>query len=53
MIGGVNIDNVDVMVILVIYDLVMEGSMEYSIKVGLLVLCEMGFVIWFYKFYLE
>jgi len=52
-IGGVNIDNADVMVTSVIYDLAMEGSMEHSIKVGSLVLREMGSVTRLHKPHLE
>lgn len=52
-IGGVNIDHADEMVTSVIYDLAMEGSMEHSIKVGSLVLREMGSVTRLHKKHLE
>ena len=52
-IGGVQIDNADEMVTSVIYDLAMEGSMEHSIKVGSMVLREMGGVTHLHKKHLE
>lgn len=52
-IGGVKIDNADDMVTSVIYDLAMEGSMEHSIKVGSMVLREMGSVTRLHKQHLE
>ena len=52
-IGGVQIDNSDEMVTSVIYDLAMEGSMEHSIKVGSMVLREMGGVTHLHKKHLE
>ncbi|MCP5018286.1 MAG: AMIN domain-containing protein [Ketobacter sp.] len=52
-IGGVNINNADEMVASVIYDLAMEGSMEHSIKVGSIVLREMGGVTHLHKKHLE
>ncbi len=52
-IGGVNIDHADEMVTSVIYDLAMEGSMEHSIKVGSMVLREMGSVTRLHKKHLE
>lgn len=52
-IGGVKIDNADEMVASVIYDLAMEGSMEHSIKVGSMVLREMGGVTRLHKKHLE
>lgn len=52
-IGGVNIDHNDEMVTSVIYDLAMEGSMEHSIKVGSMVLREMGQVTHLHKKHLE
>lgn len=52
-IGGVNISNADDMVTSVIYDLAMEGSMEHSIKVGSIVLREMGSVTRLHKKHLE
>ncbi|RLT92171.1 N-acetylmuramoyl-L-alanine amidase [Ketobacter sp.] len=52
-IGGVQINNADEMVTSVIYDLAMEGSMEHSIKVGSMVLREMGGVTHLHKKQLE
>ena len=52
-IGGVEIGNADEMVASVIYDLAMEGSMEHSIKVGSMVLREMGSVTHLHKKELE
>ncbi len=52
-VGGVQIDNSDEMVTSVIYDLAMEGSMEHSIKVGSMVLREMGGVTHLHKKRLE
>ncbi len=51
--GGVSIDHKDPMVNKVIYDLAMDGSMEHSIKVGGMVLREMGTVTRLHKPHLE
>lgn len=52
-IGGVHFDTADEMVTSVLYDLAMEGSMEHSIKVGGMVLKEMGSVTHLHKKHLE
>ncbi len=52
-VGGVHLDNADPTVTSVIYDLAMEGSMEHSIKVGSMVLKEVGSVTPLHKKHLE